>query len=441
MSLTTKWSALDDKTKQRLMIGGGLALVFLVSWVSVELTKKDKTEVPKSKTNIETTVMLPPKKNLTLENLQGQLLAINKQLSTMGADNERTQAVVRDEVVKIMREREGQKSITDPVAAEKIAELESKLKQMEIRPAPGAFAGAAAGLPGTSSSESIQSGPQSMPLAGEAGAAAEVPEGDGFRRITEASRQNAAAAAQGGAGAPAASASPAGTVGGTQPMSGKGGDKGKAGSGRGMYLPAGAMIQGVLLNGMDAPSSAAAVKQPMPALIRIKHEAILPNYFRADVRECFVLMGGYAVLSSERVMGRTEKMSCVRKDGGVIETPMEGYIVGEDGAVGLRGKLVSKMGGAIARAMAAGLFGGLAGALKPESIPTLDLNPSTGKSQITQPSVGDVFKGGAYDGTSSALGMIAKFYLDMAKEQFPVVEISAGRSVEIVLISGTKLQY
>ncbi len=29
-----------------------------------------------------------------------------------------------------------------------------------------------------------------------------------------------------------------------------------------------------------------ARQQPTPALVRIKHDALLPNRFRADVREC-----------------------------------------------------------------------------------------------------------------------------------------------------------
>jgi len=49
------------------------------------------------------------------------------------------------------------------------------------------------------------------------------------------------------------------------------------------YLPAGAILQGVLLSGVDAPSGKAAMKDPIPVLARIKVDAILPNRYRADI--------------------------------------------------------------------------------------------------------------------------------------------------------------
>ena len=48
-----------------------------------------------------------------------------------------------------------------------------------------------------------------------------------------------------------------------------------------LFIPAGTILRGVLLNGLDAPTGQGARSQPTPALVRIKHEAILPNRFRA----------------------------------------------------------------------------------------------------------------------------------------------------------------
>ena len=68
------------------------------------------------------------------------------------------------------------------------------------------------------------------------------------------------------------------------------------------------------------PSTTASGRQarrdPYPALIRIKHDAILPNRFRADVRECFLVAAGYGDLASERAYLRTEAITCIREDGG-----------------------------------------------------------------------------------------------------------------------------
>ena len=59
-----------------------------------------------------------------------------------------------------------------------------------------------------------------------------------------------------------------------------------------------------------------ARRDPYPALMRIKHDAILPNRFRADVRECFLVAAGYGDLASERAYPRTEAITCIREDGG-----------------------------------------------------------------------------------------------------------------------------
>ena len=129
---------------------------------------------------------------------------------------------------------------------------------------------------------------------------------------------------------------------------------GKAASKDAVYIPAGAILRGLFLNGVDMPTGQQARSQPTPALIRVKDLAILPNRVRADVRECFVIVGGFGDLASERAYLRGETLTCVRADGGVIEVPVEAYAVGEDGKVGLRGRVVSKQGALLAKALQAG---------------------------------------------------------------------------------------
>ena len=92
----------------------------------------------------------------------------------------------------------------------------------------------------------------------------------------------------------------------------------------------------------------------MPALLRVEKEAILPNRFTSDIKDCFVLVSGHGDLSSERAFLRGEYLSCVRNDGAVLETKFPSYVVGEDGKAGMKGRLVSKQGQMIARTLIAG---------------------------------------------------------------------------------------
>ncbi|MBI5330045.1 MAG: conjugal transfer protein TraB [Betaproteobacteria bacterium] len=207
------------------------------------------------------------------------------------------------------------------------------------------------------------------------------------------------------------------------------------------YLPAGAMFEGVLLNGMDTPTSSVTQKQPVPALVRIKSESIIPNLMNmgdADIRECFLVIGGHGVLATERAQLRTETLSCVREDGRVIEAELEGYAVGEDGKVGMRGRLVSKQGSMIAKSLVSGFLAGFGQAIAPTQVPQLNVTPGS-SAQYQSIDMASAAQAGVGKGISEASKMVAQFYLDMAKEMFPVIEVDAGRKVTIVTIRGIQL--
>ena len=201
------------------------------------------------------------------------------------------------------------------------------------------------------------------------------------------------------------------------------------------YLPIGSMFDGILLNGMEAPTSQVTMKNPVPALIRIKSDAILPNEYRKDVRECFLIVSGFGVLSTERAQLRTENISCVRKDGGVLEAKVHGYVVGEDGKVGLRGKLISKQGQLIAQSLLVGFVQGIGNAMQPMAVPAYNMSPG-GTQQYQMPSASMMAMAGMAGGISNAANSIAQFYLSMAQQMFPVVEVDAGRKVTIILNQG-----
>ncbi len=51
-----------------------------------------------------------------------------------------------------------------------------------------------------------------------------------------------------------------------------------------------------------------------------------------------------------------------------------------------------------------------------------------------------MLQGAAVKGASKALDRIAQFYIDMAEGIFPVIEVDAGRQVDIIVTKGTNLQ-
>ena len=207
-----------------------------------------------------------------------------------------------------------------------------------------------------------------------------------------------------------------------------------------VYLPAGSILTGVLITGMDAPTGEEARKDPHPVLVRIQKEAILPNRFTADIRECFMTMSGWGQLSSERAYVRGETISCVRDDGGIIESKIQAYGVGEDGKAGIRGKVVSKQGLILARAMQAGFAQGVAGAFGKQAVPVVQTTDVTSNPLFQDALSSDTLQSGAVNGFSGALERLAQFYIEMAEDIFPIIEISAGRSVQLIITSGISLR-
>lgn len=199
-----------------------------------------------------------------------------------------------------------------------------------------------------------------------------------------------------------------------------------------MYMPSGAMIIGTLITGLDAPTGRGSVKDPVPVLVRVKKEAILPNRFRADVRECFMLAAGAGDLASERAYLRAETISCVRYDKSIIDLKVQAYAVDSDGKAGLRGRLVSKQGAALGKAIIASFAEGVSQAFSGN-------NRINSRDGFNSDVYSQGMESGAVGGFSSALDRIAQYYLDLADAMHPVLEIDAGRPITFVMVKGQEM--
>lgn len=202
------------------------------------------------------------------------------------------------------------------------------------------------------------------------------------------------------------------------------------------FLPVG-ILPGELLGGIDAPTGGQAQSNPLPALIKISAAAILPNQFRADVKECFVVASGYGDISSERAYLRTDVLSCIRYDRSVVEVKIEGNIFGEDGNLGLRGTLVSKQGQLLANGLRAGIVSGIGQGFAQGN--TSFTTSPFGTLSTTTGGTGDQFRRGIGNGMGSALNNLANYYIRLAEQTFPVIEVHAGRKVDVVLTRGVRI--
>jgi len=201
------------------------------------------------------------------------------------------------------------------------------------------------------------------------------------------------------------------------------------------YIPSGSFMRVALLGGLDAPTGGQAQNNPWPILLRVQDNAFLPNRYRAKVKECFILGSGYGDISSERAYLRLESLSCVLNNGEVVDATIKGYVVGEDGKAGLRGRLVSKQGQVLANALMTGIISGIGQGFQQSA--TSYSTSALGTVGTVDP--GKQIQAGIGAGVGKALDRLSQYYITLAEKMFPIIEVDAGRVVDVVLTKGVSL--
>jgi conjugal transfer pilus assembly protein TraB len=209
-----------------------------------------------------------------------------------------------------------------------------------------------------------------------------------------------------------------------------------AGQTAGTYLPSGTFIRAALLNGLDAPTGGQAQSNPLPALMRLEDNAQLPNSVKANLKGCFVTGAGHGDLSAERAYIRLDRLSCVDDNGGASDVAVKGYVSGEDGKVGVRGRLVTKSGQVIANALFTGVLSGLGQGFQQASVNTT----TYGATGSTCQTVNNAMEYGIGAGFGKGMDRIAQYYIKLADKLFPIVEVDGGRVVDIVLTQGVSIE-
>ena len=225
----------------------------------------------------------------------------------------------------------------------------------------------------------------------------------------------------------------------------EGKDKDKAGDKKKVvetiYLPP-SFMEATLLSGITAQTTTVSSDDPLPLLFRINDLAVLPNRVKANLKGCFVIGEGIGRLSDERVHVRLLTLSCVDKKGSsVIDQSVKGWCVdGSDGKVGLKGIVTAKMGTHLARSMLAGFIGGIGEGFKASTRETSFNSFGNETSILSSTDSKNIIKSGVGQGISSAAGDLQKFYLQLAEQTLPVIEVGATKNCTLVVSEGVSLE-
>ncbi|MDZ7855935.1 TraB/VirB10 family protein [Sphaerotilus sp.] len=407
---------LSPKQRQVAMLGGvllgGIGLLWLV-FAANDNSGKDKaiktgTGTPSAVTNIG---VMPPGQ---------QVNPVDQWVGTAGSKLAQYETE-REEQGRLNKDRQAFEART----MQRFSELEQRLTsatQAAASNAPPATAPAPMppapqGMPPAASLPPPLARPGAMPPGVPGGLAtptAPAPAAPVLTRITLSDRAKAAETSPAGTSPGAAATSDARTV--------------------STFLPV-SFTRGTLLGGLDAPTGGQSQSNPHPVLIRLSDNSVLPNRFRGEYRDCFVIAAGYGDISSERAYLRTENLSCVRADGATLEVKVQGSVYGEDGKVGMRGRLVTKQGQMLANALLAGVVSGIG-----QGVSSASTTYSTSAlGTIASASGAEAYRAGIGSGVGKALDRLAQYYIKLAENTFPVIEIDAGREIDVVITKGVRI--
>lgn len=181
-------------------------------------------------------------------------------------------------------------------------------------------------------------------------------------------------------------------------------------------------------------SSTSAINVGAPFVTKIKGDATLPNGWKlSDLGDCLMGGSGIAVLSAERAYAISDTISCIAPNGDVYEAPIKAYGVDADGIQGLAGKVVSKQGAILAQAFLTGIASGLGTALAPTAVPGFNNTATGGSTAYQTPDPAMVAHTAVGTGISNAASQLSRFYLEFARETFPVIEVLAGTRITWIL--------
>lgn len=200
------------------------------------------------------------------------------------------------------------------------------------------------------------------------------------------------------------------------------------------YVPAGSYAPAVVLSGADAATNVVDRENPIPVLFRITGPAVTAargsTGARINITGCTVQGSAIGDLSAERVKVRLLSMTCLKRNGSVIESNISGYMVG-NGKAGVRGTVVSREGNLVTNAAIAGVLEGLASTAQAATQPTAD-----SLAEIAQGALASAGTGGIEQAAST----LSDYYISRAEQYQPVISLHGGTNVELVFLEGVSLK-
>lgn len=206
--------------------------------------------------------------------------------------------------------------------------------------------------------------------------------------------------------------------------------------------------KGTIVNGVTTQTLQYGKSQPEPIFISLDSTVAMANSFLGDARDCLLMGTVSGDFGSSRAKIRLSKISCSMQNNNdemeYIDAPIDGWIFGEDGQNGLKGRLITKEGDIISKAIPLGLLEGAIATLSASPVLLTDGNTGTSTTALSAANPNDVVSMQAAQGFTSGgtkvVEKIAEYYVKLLDSLNPMVEIKAGRTVTIAFKGGEKIK-
>lgn len=207
-------------------------------------------------------------------------------------------------------------------------------------------------------------------------------------------------------------------------------------------IPVNAYAPAKVLVGVDVRAAVGGATDPLPVLLRILGPAQSVyndgRIYETDLTGCLVNGAAHGDLSSEKVYVKLQKITCAQSPTEVAEAVVEGYVA-YGGKTGVRGRVVSREGDIVTKALIAGAAEGLGNAFAADTRAQFG-SVGIGAADTLGLNAEEIARGSVGGGISTAAGTLSEYLIQRAEQYQPVIEMPTGIDVELVFLAPAEVR-
>ena len=200
------------------------------------------------------------------------------------------------------------------------------------------------------------------------------------------------------------------------------------------YVPSGSWVTAVMTGGAEANAGVSGESNTAPVEFEMLNDGFLPNGKHSTLKGCVMTGSAHGDISSQRGIVRGDRLSCVRKNGTILDIPVQATVF-NFGKNGIRGEAIMRNSKILQSVGWSGLLSGIGNAAK-SATQTSSVSPLGATSTVDPSQMGLNIVGSM---TSDAASKLSEYYLKLAEQYHPDIDLRQGAVVNIVFLKGFPL--